>query len=342
MKKKVLWMILLFFGLFLFLTGIATAETYNWRLQSIFARGDFSADLLPSFCDEVKKKSNGRLNITPYYAGEVVAYDAVFKAVSQGIIDMGQGCGTFWKAEEPILALQFGPMLGFRGSLKQVEELVKRADLYNQWEKAYARHNIYMLGINTYGPYPAIASNKPIRSVKDFKGLKVRAMMDVGTLMKHFGAAPGYIPGAEIYMALKLGTFDAAVYSIDAIRGMKWHEVMKYYILPYWTDWYFGDVIVNQDAWNKLPADLKKIMKEAMANYAKKNEEVMIKEKNILIKDAKKLGYEVITLPEAEFEQMRKYAVQVMWPQWIKENEKKCPECYKVFEATKKFYNIKY
>jgi len=342
MKKKVFCLVLSFIAVLTFSTGIASAQTFKWRLQSIFARGDFSADLLPSFCDEVKKKSNGRLIITPFYAGEVVAYDATFKAVGQGIVEMAQTCGTFWKAEEPVLALQFGPILGFRGSLKQVEDLVKKADLYNQWEKAYARHNIYMLGINTYGPYPAIASNKPIRSLKDFKGVKVRAMLEIGDLMKEFGASPGYIPGGEIYMALKLGTFDAAVYSIDAIRGMKWHEVMKYYILPYWTDWYFGDVLVNQDAWNKLPPDLKKIMKEAMANYAKKNEEVMIKEKEILVSQAKKLGYEVITWPESEMEQLRKVAVQKYWPKWIKENEKKCPECYKVFEITKKHYNIKY
>jgi len=337
MRRRVLCLVLAIFLVTSFSVGVASAKTFTWRVQSAFSRGDFSADLLPSFAEEVKQKSNGRLILTPFYAGDLVPSDDTFKATSQGIIEMGQTCGVLWSGEEPILGLEFGLPFGFKGSLEDVEKLIDKSSLYKLWEQAYARKNCHLLGVHTYGPYPAIASNKPIRKVEDFKGLKVRAILDIANLMKELGAAPGYVPGGEIYMALKLGTFDAATYSVDAIRGFKWFEVMKYYILPYWTDWYFGDVIINMDAWNELPEDLKKILQEAMVNYGEKNKEVYTKEIDVVVDQAKKLGYEVITLPDEEVEKIRQIAIKKLWPEWAK----KCPECKQAIEAIKEFQEVK-
>lgn len=336
MNRKVVCLVAVMFLMISFAAGIASAETFQWRIQSAFARGDFSADLLPSFAEEVKQKSNGRLIITPFYAGDLVPSDDTFKAASQGIIEMAQTCGVLWSGEEPALGLMFGLPFGFKGSLEDVKNLIDKTGLFDLWSQAYAGKNCYLLGVHTYGPYPAIASNKPIRTVEDFKGLKVRAILDTADIMKALGAAPGYVPGGEIYMALKLGTFDAATYSVDAIRGFKWYEVMKYYILPYWTDWYFGDVIVNMDAWNSLPDDLKQVLKEAMVNYGNKNEEVYTREVNTVVEQAGKLGYEVITLPDEEFQKIRQIAIEKTWPVWAE----RCPACKPAIDAIKKFQGV--
>lgn len=337
MKKGILCLALVMVFSITFNIGVLHAKTFKWRVQSAFSRGDFSADLLPSFTEEVKKKSNGRLLINTFYAGELVPADDTFKAASQGILEMAQSCGALWQGEDPILGFECGVPFAYKGTLQEIEGMINEIGLYKLWENAYAKKNCHLLGIHTYGPYPAIASNKPISSVKDFKGLKIRAILDMADLLKELGASPGYVPGGEIYMALKLGTFDAATYSIDAIRGFKWHEVIDYYILPYWIDWYFGDIIVNQDAWNSLPEDLKKILEEAMVNFGKANLEVYSKEVNILINKAPELGYEVITMPEAEVQKMRQVAIEKIWPNWAK----KSPDCVKAIEALKKYHGVK-
>jgi TRAP-type C4-dicarboxylate transport system substrate-binding protein len=315
----------------------AQAQVIKWRAQSAFARGDFSADLLPSFAKEVEQKSQGRLVISTYYAGDLVPQDDTLKATTEGMIQMSQACGVFWSGVEPILGLEFGLPFGFKGSLEAVEGLVAKTGLYKMWEEAYARQNCQLLGIHTYGPYPAIASNKPIRKLEDFKGLKIRALLEVADLLKDLGAAPGYVPGGEIYMALKLGTFDAATYSVDAIRGFKWYEVIKYYILPYWCDWYFGDVVINKEAWNKLPDDLKVILQEAMANFGKANKEVYEKEVKYIVDNSKQLGYEVITLPDGDVAKIRQIAIEKIWPAYAK----KCPDCAKAIDAIKAFQGVK-
>ena len=336
MKKSILFVVLAIFIWTPIMAATAVAKTYRWRVQSAFSRGDFSADLLPSFAKEVKEKSNGRLLISTFYAGDLVPSDDTFKATSQGMIEMGQTCGVLWSGEMPILGLEFGLPFGFKGTLEEVEALVDKTGLYQLWENAYADKNCHLLGIHTYGPYPALASNKPIRSLNDFKGLKVRAILEIADLMKELNAAPGYVPGGEIYMSLKLGTFDAATYSVDAIRGFKWHEVIDYYILPYWCDWYFGDVIINKQAWESLPKDLQEILITAMKNYGDKNKEIYSKEVDIITDQAGKLGYEVITLPDKDVEKIRQVAIEKIWTEFAK----KGPECAKAIKALKKYHGV--
>jgi len=333
----------LFFCLFLatalmmtFLMSEGYAKTYKWRVQSAFSRGDFSADLLPSFAEEVKKKSNGRLVLSTFYAGDLVPTEDTLTATTRGIIEMSQGCGALWQGVEPILGLVAGAPFMYMGSLQEVETLIEKTGLYAQFETAYDRQNCHLLGMHTYGPYPAIVSNKPIRSINDFKGLKIRAILATADLLKELGAAPGYIPGGEIYMALKLGTFDAATYSIDAIRGFKWHEVIKYYLLPYWTDYYFGEIIVNKKAWNSLPQDLQKILEEAMVNFGNANKEIYEKEKQAILDMQKELGYEVITLSDADVEKIRKIAIEKIWPSEAKKND----ELGKAYKSIMKYLGI--
>jgi TRAP-type C4-dicarboxylate transport system substrate-binding protein len=276
---------------------------------------------LPSFAEEVKKKSNGQLILTPYYAGDLVPTEDTLTATTRGIMEMSQGCGALWQGVEPILGLVAGAPFMYKGTLEEVEKLIENTGLYAQFAAAYDRQNCHLLGIHTYGPYPALVSNKPIRSLEDFKGLKVRAILATADLLKELGAAPGYIPGGEIYMALKLGTFDAATYSIDAIRGFKWHEVIKYYILPYWTDYYFGEIIVNKKAWNSLPKDLQAVLEEAMVNFGNANKEIYEKEKGAIINMQKELGYEVVTLSDEDMATIRKIAIEKVWPNEAKKSE---------------------
>ena len=289
-------------------------DVIHWRMQSTFGPGDFSADILPQFADAVRDKSKGRLEIATFYGDEVVPAIDVWPSVGKGIIEAGQTCGAMWMGTEPVLCFEAGIPFTFQGSYEEVRAAVDEMGLMNIWSEAYAKHNIHLLDIHCYGPYAILCSNVPIRSLDDFKGVKIRAVLWWGNLYKMLGAAPGYCPGGEAYMALKMGTFDAAVYSIDAIRGMKWHEVMDYLILPWWVDWYFGDIIINTDAWNGLPEDLQKALQDAAKEYADANLKLYSDEIDVVIKDAEELGYEVITLPEADVAQIREMTIANIWP----------------------------
>ena len=81
---------------------------------------------------------------------------------------------------------------------------------------------------------------------------------------------------------------------------------------------------------------MQQILKEAMKNYGERNKEIYSKEIQIVEKEAKKLGYEVITLPDEDVATMRKIAIEKVWSQFAK----KGPECAKAIKAMKAYYKI--
>jgi TRAP-type mannitol/chloroaromatic compound transport system substrate-binding protein len=130
------------------------------------------------------------------------------------------------------------------------------------------------------GPESGFRTNKPIRTLADFKGAKIRTgVLQTIWVLEQVGAKPVRIPGGELYMALKLGTIDGGEYGAPSTDwGLKFQEITKYWVIP--AGWHqvgtVSDLMINIDAWKKLPPDLQAIVEQAaMANmvwsYAKAN-----------------------------------------------------------------------
>ena len=131
----------------------------------------------------------------------------------------------------------------------------------------YAKQGLYLLDIHTYGPVPFVLSTKLMKTCDDMKGLKIKA--DGGNLDYHSGAGwqGVQISATEAYMALKLGTVDAAEWDVSAVTGMKWHEVAPYYVKGMECDHATGHILVSMKKWNQLPDDLKAAMHAAAEDY---------------------------------------------------------------------------
>jgi TRAP-type mannitol/chloroaromatic compound transport system substrate-binding protein len=130
------------------------------------------------------------------------------------------------------------------------------------------------------GPESGFRTNKPIRTLADFKGAKIRTgVLQTIWVLEQVGAKPVRIPGGELYMALKLGTIDGGEYGAPSTDwGLKFQEITKYWVIP--AGWHqvgtVSDLMINMDAWKKLPPDLQAIVEHAaMANmvwgYSKAN-----------------------------------------------------------------------
>jgi len=132
-------------------------------------------------------------------------------------------------------------------------------------------------------------SNKPLRTVADLKGLKIRTAGDDGAMFSEMGASVVFIPGGEVYEAMKRGVIDAFQLSCPAVDWtLGAHEVAKYcYLSPVRQPAEFRCNLVNADDWTKLPDNLKKLvedegMAEAMRYYAEatqRDKEALIKMK---------------------------------------------------------------
>jgi TRAP-type C4-dicarboxylate transport system substrate-binding protein len=114
-----------------------------------------------------------------------------------------------------------------------------------------------------------VITKKPINSIADFKGMKIRAPGAYGKFLRNLGASPVSLAWSEIYTSLATGVIDGSIGSnmIDHRDGNH-VEVAKYmYRLPL-AGAQVLPIVVNRNAWKKLPEDLQAVVRKATEKHA--------------------------------------------------------------------------
>lgn len=297
-----------------FLATPAIAQTdkvYRFRMQSIYTPGETGfKGTLTSFVNRVNRMSNGRIEIKLFSGGELVPAAETTQAVSRGIIDMGASAASY------ITGIESAP---FSFQLPQGPRSAE--DLMIVWEKglkdlataAYDRQGVQLLGMMMVGDIP-LYSSKPVRSLADFEGLKIRTNPVLSIFSKELGAANVFIPGAEVYLALSNGTVDAATWgTYSTMIDKKWHEVTKYVIQPPLVYAFLNDdITINKDKFAELPEDLQEILLSAARSATWELYLGNMLGNVPAWEEMQKAGVEVINLPQEDVDQMVVKA-QVVW-----------------------------
>jgi len=96
-------------------------------------------------------------------------------------------------------------------------------------EDAYREHRLELLAIVPEG-WMVWTANRPLRTLDDFAGLKMRTMVSPLLVKAYaaYGASPTPMPYAEVYSGLQLGMIDAQVNPVFAIEEMSFYEVQDF------------------------------------------------------------------------------------------------------------------
>jgi TRAP-type mannitol/chloroaromatic compound transport system substrate-binding protein len=181
-----------------------------------------------------------------------------FDAVSYGAVEAGWSTPGYWAGKEASLqlfaAVPFGP------SAPEYLAWFDYGGGKELFEEIYHKHNIHSVICGIIPPEASGWFKKPINSIEDLKGLKIRFFGLGGKVLQEVGAAPQLIAGGEIYQALELGTIDASEYSMPAVdNNMGFYEVAEHYYFPGWHQQStMFELMINLDAWNELSGTQKK------------------------------------------------------------------------------------
>jgi TRAP-type mannitol/chloroaromatic compound transport system substrate-binding protein len=179
--------------------------------------------------------------------------------------------------------------------------------------KLYAKYNLHYVG-PVLTPPECLLSNKPIKTLDDLKGLKVRTTPGLASMLfQKLGASPVPLPSGEIYSALDTKVIDAAEYgNITENRDMGLLEVSKYVLDPsFHCPVAINDISVNKAAWDELPDDLKaalEMMTKQLASsidYAAQASDIIVLQEEIA-----KGSIEHFTLSIEDREKARMIAVE--------------------------------
>lgn len=239
------------------LTGTALAESKKILLKTplCFATSlPVLGDTIPQLADDMKEVSDGNIIIKYYEPGKLIPPFEILSAVSQGKVNAGFGSAAYWQGKIPAAALfsaiPFGPEADeymawlFHGNgMKLYQEMYDEAG-FNVKVLPYA-----MISAETSGWF-----SRPIESVEDLKGLKMRFFGLGGAVMQKLGVAVSLMPAGEIFQALEKGVIDATEFSFPAIdQKLGFYKIVKYNYYPGWHQQStLLELLINKDVWNGM------------------------------------------------------------------------------------------
>lgn len=277
-----------------------------------------------AFAAYVKEKTEGRIDIATFPAGQLGGERSMAEQVQSGTLQMATITTAVMQNFVPQSAVMDLPFL-FPNRATAYATLDDE-ELQEKFFSYFPKKGFIAIGWTENEIRDFSNSIRPIRTPEDIKGLKVRVMNSPVYLdtFKQLGASPVGIPFPEIYNALQTGVIDAQENPILTTVLAKFSEVNKYITRTQHTVTECV-IIVSIDYWETLSAGDQQIFRDAAQKAIKTNRAVnaelhqKLPKSGISIEQyAKDNGVEIISLTPQEREQFRK----AMLPVWEKYRKK--------------------
>ena len=236
----------------------------EWRMVTTWPKNfpglGTGANLLAEI---IGKASQGRLTVRVFGAGEIVPAFESMDAVGSGTVEMGHGAPYYWKGK--VEASQYFASMPFGMSAQEQNAWFQYGNGQKLADKAYRQMGCKFFMSGNTGVQMGGWFNKEMRSLADYRGLKMRIPGLGGEVVKAAGGNVVNLPGGEIMPALASGAIDATEWVgpyNDLAFGF--YKSAKFYYYPGWHEpATLLDNFININAWEKLPADLKAVVEAA-------------------------------------------------------------------------------
>ncbi|MDF1883786.1 TRAP transporter substrate-binding protein DctP [Sulfurimonas sp. SAG-AH-194-C21] len=203
------------------------------------------------FAQRVKDVSGGSLEIKIYPKNTLVPALAVFDACSSGQIDAFHSGPYYWKGKNSAFSLYSGIPFGF--TAEEINSWMTFGGGLELWREQYAKYNLHpFLGGNTniqMGGW----FRKPINSLEDIQGLKMRIPGLGGEVFSKMGVNPVLLPAGEIYTSLERGVIDATEWVGPALDiKMGFYKVAPYYYSGWHEPGSILELTFSKHTWDKM------------------------------------------------------------------------------------------
>lgn len=243
-------------------------KVYTWKLAQSWGTGfPIFGDAPKNMAERVKKMSNGRLIIKIDSSNKHKSAFGVFDFVKSGRYEMAHTASYYWKGKD--MNTLFFTTMPFGMIAQEQNAWFYYGGGMELMQEVYGKYGMLSFPGGNTGNQMGGWFRKEMKTVDDFKGLKMRIPGFAGEVLSKLGASVVNIAPGELYTALDRGTIDALEWvgpSLDLMMGF--HKIAPFY----YTGWHEPatelQFLVNEKAFAELPADLQEILKQAMKSSA--------------------------------------------------------------------------
>lgn len=288
-----------------------TFAAIELKFANFFPVPAAQSKICEEFIKDLEQRTGGEVKFRFFTAGTLLTAPKIYDGVEGGIADIGFSnigytFGRFRITETLDLPLGFPNAWVANHVANDFYRQFKPKD----WDK------IHMLALHASPVNVVLSATKPVKKMEDLKGMTLRGLGYIAEVVNALGGTARPIPMPESYEAVQKRVIDGLMIPMETLRAFRLAEVAKYAT----ECWPIGQVytfylVMNKDAWNKLPPNIQKIFNEYPF------EEKLANMWNAIDIDGKKYGMEkglqFIELPSGETAKWKK-AVEPVLDTYVK------------------------
>lgn len=241
--------------------GETTSANEHWRLSTEQPAGNFITGVAADFARDIRHVSDGELQIEVVSNSELFKRDEVLDAVATGKVAMGEALLSALGGNDPLFQIDSLPFLAVDHTQARKLWEASRPEL----EKRLLAKGVRLL----YAvPWPAqsLYSRKPLNTLADFQGMKLRTYNpQLSRMAQLLGATPTVLATDEVPAAFSNGRVDSMLSSsATGVDTQAWTFATYFYDIRAFIP--KNALVVNEQAFEHLPAALRQQILDAAKN----------------------------------------------------------------------------
>jgi TRAP-type C4-dicarboxylate transport system substrate-binding protein len=287
-------------GLRVLIPDVAYSQQITLKYANFPPATTFPCVQMERWAREVEKRTSNKVRVQTFPGGTLLAAKNIFDGVIAGTADIGNFAMSYQPGRFPLSEAIDLP-IGFTSARAASMALLDLIEKYNPKEFAQVK----VLTAFTCPPADFMTKT-PVRSLKDIKGMELRASGTGAEVLKRLGAVPVGMPQSEAPEAIQKGVVKGNVSSMEILKDFNFAAY-----LPYATEANLFvvsfAVVMNKDKWNSLPEDVKKVMeglKREQAEWTGTYVDNHVKEALQWAKE--KYNHQLFRLPPEDIEEIKR------------------------------------
>jgi TRAP-type C4-dicarboxylate transport system substrate-binding protein len=290
----------------------ASAQT-KWDMPTAYPPTNFHTENITQFVADIDKATSGKLKITVHSNASLFKANEIKRAVQTEQAQIGEVLISAYSNEDPVFGVDSIPFLAT--SYADAEKLWKASK--KALDDRFAKQGMRVLYAVAWPPQ-GIYSNKPLNSLADMKGLKLRTYNPATSRIAELaGAQPVTIQAAELAQAMATGAVNANITSgATGYDSKAWEQVKYFYDAQAWLP--KNIVFVNQKAFSALDKPTQDAVLKAAADAEARGWKTSEEKTKWYLEQLAKHGMTVAP-PSPAFAAELKKIGDTMTGEWIKQ-----------------------
>lgn len=214
-------------------SGSDAEKVYKWKMHTYVPESIslYQGYMLP-LVEELKKRTGGRLEITPYPVNAIVAPSDLLIATAEGVIECAMATPGYDTGIIPEAHIAQGLPYAWGDIGQPTDFWYSNEAAWAILDSAYAAKNVKLAALLTPDDPLVFLTMFPVNRVSDLKGKLIRSSGSWSSLVSNTGASQVSIGISDVYQGLEKGVIDGTFMTLSGLSDFKWDEIIRYVMMP--------------------------------------------------------------------------------------------------------------